>query len=225
MVEAGLVRHAARSVVRNDDRYDLAVGCITFVEGDDDGVVPGLPYRRRSDLGNYITNKLVALRDQPTLLDRTRPVRVHAPGRGAMHVMALVGDDVAEVGNVTRRKVNRQLLKREHLRELGRRLKVGKVHDAVVLRCVLSVGIRNAEALVWIAIATITRVGHVLEVTPPGLTRPLELRHQVGCVYSVPREPVWVVAGDTEEVAAEHGDVIRLARIRDARVICSEPVV
>jgi hypothetical protein len=97
-------------VVRNGDRYDLAVGRITFVEGDDDGVVPGLSHRRRSDLGHDSTNKLAALRDKPTLLDRTRVVRVHAPGRSALHVMALVGDDVAEVGNLTRRKVNRQLL-------------------------------------------------------------------------------------------------------------------
>ena len=50
-----------------------------------------------------------------------------------------------------------------------------EIHDAVVLGCVLSVGIRNPIAFVRVAIAAITRIGHALEVAPPGQTRQVKL--------------------------------------------------
>src|SRR6266704_2949983 len=99
MVEAGVVGHAARPVIGDDDGSDLARGYVSFVESDDDSVVAAPPHRRRGDLVYETADKLVALGDQPTLLHGSRVVGVHAPGRSAVHVVALIGDDVAEVRN------------------------------------------------------------------------------------------------------------------------------
>ena len=101
------------------------------------------------------TEKPVAMRDQPLLLHRPRDVRVHARGRSAVDVAALVGDDVAEVGDRPRCEVIRELLERDHVREVGGVLEVGEIHDAVVLRNVHRVGVRDAVALVRVAIAAI----------------------------------------------------------------------
>src|SRR5262249_43821326 len=139
-------------------------------------------------------------------------VRVDAPGRSAMHVVALIGNNVTEVGDAASRKVGRQLRQRKHFPEFGRRLKVRKVYDAVVLRDILRVRIGDAITLIWIAVATITRIGHVLEIASPAQTRLFELGHQVGSVDGLPWEPVRVVAADAEEVAAEHAAVISLPR-------------
>src|SRR5271166_4701435 len=51
-------------------------------------------------------------------------------------------------------------LERDHVREVGGVLEVGEVHDAVVLRNVHRVGVRDAVAHVRVAIAAIPRVGH-----------------------------------------------------------------
>ena len=105
---------------------------VALIEGDHDGIVADLPHRRRGDLVDEFTSKLVALCHQPALLHGSRVVRVHTPGRRTVHVAAFVGDDVAEVGNGSVGKVGRQPRKRKHLCELGRRLKIREIHDAIV---------------------------------------------------------------------------------------------
>ena len=114
---------------------------------------------------------------------------------------------------------------RKHLSQLGRRLQVGEVHDPVVLGDVLGVGIRDAVAFVRIAIAAIPGVGHALEIPFPGFPRSLELGHQIVGVDRVPRKPVRVVAVDAKEVASEHGDVIRFARVGNAPVVRGQTVI
>jgi len=44
--EPRLVGDATRSVIRDDDRENLTCGSVSFVEGDDDRVIAGLPHRR-----------------------------------------------------------------------------------------------------------------------------------------------------------------------------------
>ena len=97
-----------------------------------------------------------------------------------MHVGTLVRHDVAEVGHVAGCQVGAQLLERLLLRELGRGLHVGIVHDAVVLGDVLRVAVRDAVALRRVAVPTEARVGHVLEVALPAQPGLLHLRHEVG---------------------------------------------
>src|SRR5438270_12031208 len=107
MIEAGLVGYTAWSMVGADDCYDLAGGSVAFVEGNDDRVVAGLPHRRCRDLIHQAAHKFVALRDEPALLRGPGIARVHAPGRSAVHVVALVRHDVAEIGNRSRREIRR----------------------------------------------------------------------------------------------------------------------
>src|SRR5262249_20956701 len=74
-------------------------------------------------------------------------------------------------------------------------------------------------------VTAIAGVGHTLEITSPGLARSLKLGHQIGGTYGLPREPVWVVGADTEEVATEHRDIVGFAGVGDARIIGGKPVI
>lgn len=98
MVVARRVGHAARTVIRGD----AACGRVALIEGNDDSVVAGLPFRGRSDLVDNIAYKLVALRDQPVRLRCPGVARVQAPRRSAVHVVTFIAYDVAERGNFAR---------------------------------------------------------------------------------------------------------------------------
>src|SRR5262249_39777167 len=155
------------SVIGDYGGINLAFCEDSLIEGNYDRVVARLPDGIRGDLIHYVPDKLIAAGDEKVLLHSSGGVRVHTPGWGSVHVVALIGNDVAEIGNGPRGKIVRQLLQWDHLRELSWRLQVGEIYHAVVFRDVLRIGIRNAVALVRIAVAAITRVRHVLEIPLP----------------------------------------------------------
>ena len=225
MVIRGAVLLAAGPVVRGDDRDDPVLRRVALVPRHDDRVVTALPDRRPRDGGDRLPEKLVAFRDElASVVHVARVAAVDAPRRGAVHVVALVRHDVAEVRHVSRREVDRELRERHLLRELGGSLKVGEVHDAVVLGDVLRVAVGDPVALAGETVTPVPRVGHVLEVSAPGFPRSLELRHEVLGVDGVAGEEVGVIAVDAEVAAAEHRHVIRLARVGNARVFRREAV-
>jgi hypothetical protein len=115
-------------VTGDDDQRDLArarVGVaaagavVALVEGDGDRVVALGPEARVGDVADQLAQVGVAHGDQVLVLRIADVAAVQAVRRVAVHVVALVRDDVAEGGHVPAAQVGGQRADRDLARPVG----------------------------------------------------------------------------------------------------------
>src|SRR5262249_46851519 len=146
VVVGSRVLKTARSVAGDHDRSHLtsagigiaaaagiAVGAL--IKGNYDGIVAFRPEPRAGDLLNHRAHKVVAEGDQLLILWVAWSAAIDAIGGRTVHVIALIRDDISEIGNVPLGQVVVELLDRPHLGKLSvAGLNTHEIRNTVVLR-------------------------------------------------------------------------------------------
>lgn len=196
---------------------------VALVEEDRHRVVALGPEGGIRDLAHGAPERGIPRGDEVLVLGvrATRAAGIDAVGRVPVHVVALVGDDVAEGGDPARRQVPAQLLRGHLTCPVPGIPGSDEVLDRVVLGDVEGIDVRSPVALDRVADAREAGMGKPLEVGLPRDVGGIELADQAGGCHGL--HPVRVVAGDTKGAAAQEGHVVGLARVRHTEVLSGEP--
>src|SRR5262249_27940464 len=194
VVVGSRVLKTARSVAGDHDRSHLtsagigiaaaagiAVGAL--IKGNYDGIVAFRPEPRAGDLLNHRAHKVVAEGDQLLILWVAWSAAIDAIGGRTVHVIALIRDDISEIGNVPLGQVVVELLDRPHLGKLSvAGLNTHEIRNTVVLRGVEGIKIGHAVAFDGVTNAPVSRIWHRLQVALPRQAGRFQLAHQAGFV-------------------------------------------
>src|SRR5262249_25726661 len=101
-----------------------------------------------------------------------------APGRRAVHVVALIRDDVAKIRRVTSEIAVEPIDRQEARKAITAHLERFEINDAVVLRGVEGIEIRHTVTTARIAHPTIARIRITLKIGAPRKAGIIELGRQ-----------------------------------------------